>query len=224
MRALASLLLLAACHRDETPMVRRDPVTAPAPIVKLVPVTITPAVPPFVTGMMDHADVLGWSTDGARFGYCVTDGGLGARRCELLSRTGHAEKLDDLDPSTHDVDPARTAALDARIAKLGLSVRRAEWSHGDVEIVWQVVEGDSMHKPPTRGVLRVGTRVRGGPTVHALELTGSSEWHHHIHPEAIALSPDGQTLGVIAHAFGGEFSDEHVAVVKPVAELVGNAH
>jgi hypothetical protein len=216
MRRLLLALALIACRRDDPPTAKADPMDA-RPVLR-TPATIAPAIPPLVTGMMDHADVFGWSADGSVFGVCQTDGGMGARHCQLVPRTGAPERIDDIDPKTHDLDPARTAALHARVDRLALAVRPAEWTFGDLEITWTVVDGEAM-AAPRRGVLRVGGRARGRLPAYVIELTGSSEFHSAIHPEAIAVSPDGKMLGVVAHAFGGEFSDEMVVSVIPVERV-----
>lgn len=223
MRSFAIVMMLAACSRQEPPIVQRDPITPRAPeSASMGPVVIEPKVPPFVTGMMDHADVFGWSSDESAFGYCETDGGMGARHCELIPRSGPKELFDDIDRTTHDLDPKLTAAIAARMAKLQLAVTPAQWKfHRDLEIVWQTISGDGTTKP---AILRVGARAHGKSPAWVIELKGSTPYHGTIHPEAIAVSPDGELLGVISHAFGGEFSDELQAVVVPTAKIAAAAY
>jgi hypothetical protein len=221
--------------------VRPDPIVSASPSAKdAAPVdpppdfgspdvvTLVPVVPGQEKGSMDHADVFGWSKDGAVFGYCMTDGGMGARHCELWPRAAKPELFDDVDPATQELDPKKTAAIEARMKKLALAVTMPKWDYArDIELVWIVVEGDAMSKPTRPGILKVGGRLRheGEPPAYVIQLSEtSSPYYADIHPEAIAVSPDGQLLGAIGHAFAGEFSDAFQVAVVPMAKVAAAAY
>ena len=240
--AFLIVTLAVACSRktrvDETP-VRRDPALASASVAKDAgtpeipvdfgspgPVVIAPKVPPFDLGMMDHASDFGWSKDGTLFGYCQTDGGLGATHCGLWPRVGKPELFNDIDASRSDVDPKKSAAIGARLKALALSSAPVPWAFArDLELTWMVIEGDAAATPPRLGVLKVGARVKGEKPSYAVALSETSmPYFDRIHPEVIALSPDGKLLGVIAHAFAGEFSDSFEVALIPASKLAAQAY
>lgn len=241
-RSLVCVLLLVACSRrarEQEVKVQRDPiatsatddsgVTAEPPVDFGSPglVVISPKVPPFVFGMMDHAQAFGWSKDGRVFGLSQLSVGYGATACELYTRDGKLDEyFDDVDAAKAGTDPKKTKANEARIKALGLNVAAVPWRFArDVELTWTIVKGDAMATPPRPGVLRVGARVHGEPISWVIALSErSTGYHEEIHPEAIALSPDGEVLGVIAHAFGGEFSDRMLVELSPAARLASHAY
>ena len=55
-------------------------------------------------------------------------------------------------------------------------------------------------------------------------IGGSKPEHRDVHPEAIALSPDGQYLGVVGHAHGEGVRDELYVHVVGMRELAGRAY
>jgi hypothetical protein len=192
------------------------------------PAMLVPPIPPFERGMMDHAEVFGWSRDGPALGYCFTNGGVDILWCELVTRDNHHERFDD-GPATikGSIDPARRAAVGARLGRLGLSIPQAPvWRYTDIELTWMVTPGRQAPLPPVPGVLRVGGRLKGeAPVFHvALSDTSAGGYHDRIHPEAISLSPDGEYLGIIAHAFAGEYSDSFPTAVVPVTELAAHVY
>lgn len=244
-RAVLAAVTLLGCSRRERAkeeVVRADEVVtashvedAPKPEAPLDfgppgPVAIAPGVPKFVLGMMDHSDEYGWSKDGSTFGYCQTDGGMGARHCGLWPRVGTPERFDDIDMSKGEFDPKKNAAMAVRMKKLALSIAvpPPTWAYArDIELVWIVIEGDSMATPERAGVLKVGGRVKGAgePPAYVVSLSEtSSVYYSQIHPEAIAVSPDGQMLGVMGHAFAGEFSDAFVVALIPTVRIAAAAY
>jgi hypothetical protein len=72
----------------------------------------------------------------------------------------------------------------------------------------------------------VGARVKGEAPGWALVLQDSSpdSADESAHPEVIAISPDGRTLGAIAHTFHGEFSDQFPVGMSPVERVVAHAY
>jgi hypothetical protein len=192
------------------------------------PVAVVPPVAPFERGMMDHAEKYGWSADGTELGYCSVNGGVEIFWCELASRAGQRERFDDGSATEKGrVDPARHRALDARVAALGLGVPRGvTWRYGDIEVTWAVTPGRQEPLPPIPGVLRVGGRIKGESSVFHVALSDASNgsYHDRIHPEMIALSQDGSYLGVIAHAYAGEYSDSFPTAIVPVGELAAHVY
>jgi hypothetical protein len=241
--ALVACFAVGACSRRDAgkdDIVRPDPVTSastakdaamPEPPVDFGPsgpVAISPPVPPLESGMMDDAHVLGWAKDGSVFGYCQTDGGMGAEHCGLWPRAGKPELFDDIDTVTSEIDPKKTAAIAARIKKLGLSATSPTWAYAhDIEIVWMVIDGDEMSTPERAAVLKVGGRVRspGEPAAYVVSMSETTVMAYpHIHPETIAMSPDGRMLGVVSHAFAGEFSDRFSVELVPSAKVATAAY
>jgi hypothetical protein len=177
--------------------------------------------------MMDHAFAVGWSADGRLFGYCWTSGGSGASACELVSRDGAREELTSYD-AKKGVDEGRDEALRERARALGLAHRDEDTGRfgggprggastfgGELDIVWST-------QPAPRAALRLGARVHDGSTSYALTVAHPGEdWE--LHPEVIAVSPDGEWIGVVLHAFRGEFSDHFRVAVAPVATLAAQA-
>ncbi len=184
-------------------------------------------MPKAVTGMMDHALAVGWSKDGAEFGFCVTDGGLGATRCEFVKPDGKREKLSDRAPRGEDIDPALTKAIQARIQQRGYVVTSPAWPYArDLVIAWTSTKPTPQaEKSP---YIEVGARLRNAsaPTASLVLRPPSIEKFHEfeIHPEAIALSPNGRFLGVVSHSFWGEFTDTFQVEVIPSGQLAGEAY
>ncbi len=176
---------------------------------------------------MDHAFAVGWSKDGAEFGYCSTDGGLGATRCQFMTPEGKLEKLSDRAPQGEDVDPALTKAIKERVQKRGYAVTASEWPYAsDLLIAWNVQKPTPVDKKSP--YLEVGARLRNSSQSTAtlvLRTPADKQIHwYEIHPEAIALSPDGKYLGVVTHSFAMEFSDTFEVKVVPSGVVAGEAY
>lgn len=248
--ACLSLAVLAGCKRDEpqkaasTAPAASAPAPAPAPSASAAPstmpsaasdagaaagglfgapgrVVLTPVVPPLAKqSSLDHADIFGWSADGASFGYCKHSGGLGGNTCVILPREGKPETFGDFDDKKDAIDPALHAKLEARKKALALTAApiTQSWDFaGDLELTW-----DS----PSGSTVRVGARVKGEAPSFAIVLrdTNPGAEDGSSHPEIIALSADGTQLGAIAHSFHGEYSDTFTAKVMPVARMAALAY
>ena len=186
------------------------------------PLDVVPKTPPLEMGMMDHAFAAGWAATGATLGQCHA--GM-VTSCTFVPVDGKAEVL-----SVVPDDPTRTQkekALKGRAKAMGIGSVAGEWAYArDLEVTWQVILGSQVTKPPVPGILKVGARVRGQKnTSFAIVLSEKSTgYHDRIHPEAIALSPDGTYLGVVAHAFSGEYGDTFPMASVPVARLAAQAY
>lgn len=187
-------------------------VEASAPALVAAPVV--PPLPPLEKGMMDHARFFGFSDDGKTLGYCGVFGGKPIVRCGTRTNGQSKDEVRD--------DDSRGAALVAWTKGTGIGKKReSTWPYGDLEITWSATTGDpNKHKP---GSLDVGVRVKGKPAAMVLHFSGAwylDRWH----PELIGLSPDGSTLGAIAHGFGGEYSDTFVIDTIATNVAAGRAY
>lgn len=196
-----------------------------APVFGAGPVEIVPPVPPFEMGMMDHAHVYGWSKDSSEFAYCVKSGGSGETECHFLQPNGKSSMMSDFDEVKGEPDPKRTKAIEDRIKKMGYGAKATEWPYAsDLVIAWEDISDD---KEGTTTLLKVGAKVREAKDpVYVINLKEEEEEYmmFTIHPEVISISPDGKYLGVISHAFGGEFTDTHQAEIIPVEKLAGQVY
>lgn len=227
--AVLVLIAVVGCRKHvhpSEPAVRADPVTklvpeagVPAPDFGPGPVAIVPAVPAFEHGMMDHATRYGWSHDNKWFGYCATNGGRGDTRCDFHSATpGPRLLFSDWNDIRDEEDPAKRAAMEKRLAAMDVRAKSDAWAFArDLELTWDTPDG---------ATLRVGARVRGEPPSFPIVLRDTSKFASEgsVHPEVIAVSPDGTMLGAIGHAFHGEFSDRMLVGLLPVIRVAAHAY
>jgi hypothetical protein len=77
------------------------------------------------TGMDDYADWVGFTSDGARFGYCSHYGGLGQLDCVYRDASGTLGKDTDVvahpETAPSPLDPLKTKAIEKWIASSGMS-------------------------------------------------------------------------------------------------------
>lgn len=247
MRAsLALSLALLACRPQPAPRAPEDceatdatpttapasaPATAPASLAArveplLVPGTAptygapiefqtTPGIPEFTFGLMDHAHDFGWSADGSEFGYCSTSSGSAATTCEFVRLDGTRSRF-----STYSAEEGSDTALydelQRLLAKKGIALRPATWAFPEVVISWQE------HSTKDRASLWVTAAVGDAAPVYL--ATPVHENFYTTHPDAFALSPDGETLAILTHAFAGEFSDTFALTLAPVRSAVSRAY
>lgn len=198
---------------------------APAPPVAGV-LVIEPALPPFEReANMDHLKAFGWTRDGARFGYLQVSGGTGVERLLLRAPGGAAESFDDEGPLRDgQADPKAHGELERRVRELGFTTAPVSWPWGgEMVVTWSAVQG-RIAPPYAPGVLRVGARVKGEAASYPMHLADKRPDNATIHPEAIAMSPDGRWIGAIGHAFVGEFSDAFPTGTMSTSELAGHAY
>ena len=230
---------------------------SPAPSTSLGPAAFGLAVPaarapgPIVVrgyphgisnGMNDPAHAVGFSADGAEYGYCAE---IAARDppfsfCETLTREGTTVRRSS--DERESFDAAKKRALDAwiRDAKLttipeGIDVTpvapklTGTWAYPDIELAVMRVaasqkdSGDVVHP----AFLRVGGAVAGEPPVYPVSLI-TGELHNGAHFVAmndLSLSPDGSEIGMVGHFFACEWCDAFVVKrmkVGALASLVYN--
>jgi len=219
---LALLSLLVACTTAARPDAEPLPDFGPRGVAE-----VDPPVPPFVMGMMDHADRFGFSADSHEFGYCMTDGGAGATRCAFIDDSGRLTTASDFAPAAGEPEPRLTDALARHIA-LDQAPPGA-WRYArDLVLVWQVTgsrnPADSARGDGPPPALRVGARVRAAAAAALPIVIDARRDAYTIHPEAIVVSPDGASLAVLSHDFGGEFSDHFELRSIPAATLAHAAY
>ncbi len=195
-------------------------------------IVLSPKLPPLEKGMMDHVDLSGWSKDGADFVYCQTNGGSGGRQCVLTppvaggqSGTGRSITLSDFDGAKGSPDPKLSQAQKDKTAALGVPATPGVFRFAkDLELTWRVNDPVPDKKEAT---LEVGAHVAGEAPSWAVTLTasgGGSKGMASIHPEAVALSPDGEHLAVVGHSFAGEFSDTFSLGVATARDVASRAY
>jgi hypothetical protein len=183
---------------------------AGVPTPSLGPLVVDPPVRPFddSESMMDHCHegAVGWALDGSMLGCCFDSPGDEGDAC--VAGDGR-----------HRVPDARR-----QIAARHLTSTSPPWPWaGTLDVVWQSIEGDQVGNPRRPGVLRVGARVRGEAPSFPIALSDPDGYHDRIHLELAAVSPDGKSLGVIAHAFACEWADSFPMAVVPIDELASLA-
>jgi hypothetical protein len=143
---------------------------------------------------------MGWSKSGDEFGYCTGSGGDTCTVCQFLDRSGSLVDHTDCADGSKTPDAAKTKEIHDMISDRGYAIPDSQWNFKEVAIVWDVVPGDAAKHKATR--LRVGGRVEVRVPVYSVNV--SEEAFHQIWPEAIALSPEGDRIGILGHAYAAE--------------------
>ena len=191
-------------------------------------------------GMNDPAHAVGFSADGAEYGYCAE---IAARDppfsfCETLTREGTTVRRSS--DERDSFDPAKKRALDAWIRDAKLTTipestnaapeLTGTWAYPDIELA--VMRVAASHQKDSGDVehpafLRVGGAVAGEPPVYPVSLV-TGELHNGAHFVAmndLSLSPDGSEIGMVGHFFACEWCDAFVVKrmkVGALASLVYN--
>lgn len=172
-----------------------------------------------------HAERAAWSADGRTFVHCRAVAGQDCTECRLVARDGTAESLESGPGCGGSAIPRAT--LDARTTELGLALPAARWRDGaDVVLVVETREHEETNAGQPRPMLKLGARRRGG---------GPPAWLLHVDPcqgcgtdqvcaaaahlDALALSPDGETLAVLIHQRSSQ-GDESLRVELLPSERV----
>ena len=190
------------------------------------PLVVTPSYLPLPGGgNWSCSRVTGWASDGTTLGVCERN--PLATRCWLLGRDGTTDAFDDDAGGSGFVDTKKSVVLEARLKTLDLKATpTARWRYArDVEVTWTVVPGASTG-PATSALLRIGARVHGGPTswIDTMSVTTLAGPFYEIHPEIVALSPDGASLGVVAHAVCSEFCARYPMHTYDVNAIAAHAY
>jgi hypothetical protein len=180
--------------------------------------TLNPSLPALAS-TLTHASFMGWSEDGAEFGYCApVDGSTTASRCEFAS--ADTKKTRTL---TDDALPDKTKEIKAEAAKKRVSDLVSFKVYADLRPVWKV---EKSKKGPT---LKIGAQRLGNQAAYLysvgvdLKAEALNDKTTEAHPEVISLSPDGTRLGVLVHFTDGTKNVYKVKVLS-VDKLAGNAY
>lgn len=160
-----------------------------------------------------HAERAAWSADGRTFVHCRAVPGLDCRECRFVDRDGTARMLESGAECGEAAVPR--AIFDARMAEASLASPITRWSAGaDVVLVVETREQEETNAGQPRPMLKLGARRRAG---------GPPAWLLHVDPcqgcgtdqacaaaahfDALALSPDGETLAVLVHQRSSQGDD-----------------
>lgn len=214
--AISTFLLLAplpACESGTAPATApalRPTLATPAATVAAVRPPLPPHAEP---DMFDHASVLGWSADSRELAICVDSGCADARRCEF-HLPGRAEP-ERVSWNAERGDPAfaqQKAALEKRIADRRYAITPVRWSHPDLALTWRL-DPPAPAAPARDAKLVAGIAPRTADPATA-PLDAALGPGPGMHPELLALSPDGKHLAVVGHSLVMECGDQfHVALL-----------
>lgn len=162
-------------------------------------------------GMTIEPRQLGWSADSGEFVLCVPSGGAVCAWCDFHSRDGRRERMGVGEDCR--AERVTQAQLDARLANGRFALANGDWTYG-AELVLVVAkrQGDPDVTGTPRGVVEIGVRARDSDRVvwlEQIEHCFDGYCAPDVHIDAIAPSPDGRTIAVLAHTFAGEFSDTY---------------
>lgn len=177
------------------------------------------------TGMNDPADWVGFTTDGAEYGYCGNFGGRDPQvtRCVTVLRDGTEKKRDSERGDFYSA--AAMKELSTWRAASGLThlsfkggfdswmakPLAGDWDFSDVTIWVNPVAGDGA---VISAVAKIGGAVDGEPPVYPVTLQakapGPGMTYHTTWVNDLSLSPDGSELGAIGGFLCAEWCDEFV--------------
>ena len=199
--------LLAACQPSGQP-------TGGPPAPELARREIAEVRPPVPAhaepDMFDHASVVGWSSDGKEVAVCVVSGCTESRRCEFHS-PGRAEPERVMWSAERGDPAAAKAALEKRIAERHYGMT-GPWAHPDKAVMWRL-EPPVPAPPAHEASLLAGIAAKSAdPKTAPLPVRlGPGPG---MHPELLAISPDGKHAAIVAHSLVMECGDQfHVAIV-----------
>jgi hypothetical protein len=173
-------------------------------------------IPALEMGMMDHANVFGWSKDSSEFMFCAPYGGADGDYCKFVTVADNkTEKFSTMDEKTGEEDPKQAKALAARKTKMGYAT--SKMTAPDLEPIWKAIPGNADDERPV-GKFEAGARSLD-KTKTATPIMMEFPNNVEVHPDTIEISPDGKYLAVVAHGFFGEYSDHIEVKVVPLDSL-----
>lgn len=196
---LAATLLMGAlsCKPSGAPkaqLATPSPTTAPGPL--LLPKVILPDGTVAI-----HASTIGWTADGSHFGFCGAFGeGMAEVRCFEAGVDGTIRSVDQISRKAHSRAPAeRNSPI---------------WPYGGMlHLTWDVQPPAYLeHGPPHLAatfVLSGGALGESSTYVLDRLIPSPDNPDVEVHVDAIIPSPDGSSLGVVVHAYSGEWSDTY---------------
>lgn len=185
--------------------------------------------------MNDPADVVGFTTDGAEYGYCAT---LGARdpattSCvtTLADGTTKTRRTDDAkgDYSATLAKDLATWQRSSGLTKLDFSGPPDKhlakpvsgfWTFADITLWVNPVSGDGA---TTNAVVQVGGAVAGEAPVYPVTLQASQGttklFYHSSWVNDVSISKDNREIGVVGHFFCMEWCDAFIVYRNGTADL-----
>jgi tetratricopeptide (TPR) repeat protein len=174
---------------------------------------------------MEHlVPAFGWTKDSAALGYRVRSA-ASTTICDLLRPDGSREHLQ---ADNEETDPAGAKRFHDRVDKLGfVGSDPGRWAYaGELELTWRATEGCDKD-PKARGRVEVGARVPGESATYPIKLAMPEPkdglCYGSVHPEVVAVSPDGKYIGAIAHGFAAEWTNDYPMAIATVASVAESA-
>jgi len=200
-----------------------DPLVGAVEFGPAGPVVIEPAVKLQKDAGGIHAYVHGWASDASELAYCQEAGGTGAHECGFLKPGGTLEKVSDFDNARGALVESKTDAIKKRLLAKGYTSSAATWLFApELTLTFRTAENAGDDPTTGAGILRAGAVIKGEKPI--LPVYVESKGVLGIHPEAIAISPDGKFLGVVTHGAGGEGNDRFDLKILSVASLAGQVY
>jgi hypothetical protein len=201
----------------------QDQLTRPVQFGPEGPVLIAPAVPAQAADETGHASIAGWASDSSELGYCASFRSNGQTECAFLKPGGSAESINDFDASSGTSDPKKAQQIKDRLATKGYRSRAASWLYApELQLTWRAA-GSLNDGPKAAGILRVGAQLNG-ETAPILPVYVASIGATSMHPELIAISPNGTYLGVVSHGTAGAGTGFFELRVLAISSLVGQVY
>jgi hypothetical protein len=238
-------VILIACSRTNVPQASVDASAIVVASASAAPIAVASASSPSPVpikvrgyphaihqGMNDPASYVGWTKDGALFGWCGVQGGRPTFMCELVDRDGKTTTKDDV--AGDDLDPKKRRAILEWLRANGISEigekalpppLSGSWPAPFVDITLDVSRIEASDNAPA--LVRLGGSVGDEPAVHPFVLTKNpvpAAPPHYAVMNGMALSPDGKELGVVAHFHACEYCEAFDVMRIPLTMLAASIY
>jgi hypothetical protein len=191
--------------------------------------------PPSEEMMLDHVWASGWTEDGGAFAYCTHGAGADCAGCLFTSPGGASERFEsgeDCEPPDDKKKRLSKKGMKQLLVDRKVAIRDGTWAHGgDLIVTSREVRGAPDSGGDARGILKVGAARRDGSAAgEAHEVSTCSKGKDgtycliEAHAELIALSPDGGTVAILGHTWGGEWSDTFELTFMPAGRLAAASY
>jgi hypothetical protein len=167
-------------------------------------------------GFAYEPDKVGWSRDSGEFMVCVPyEAGSECHSCyfhRLGAEPEHVyfgDAADQTESGEWTICDQPYSALEHRLAVGDHRIEDGEWAYGADVVLVVAMEGDGPDNEGSSEVVKIGARLRSeGASVAWLDHVEDSN-EGGVHIDAIAPSPDGQTIAVFVHTWSGEGFDTY---------------
>jgi hypothetical protein len=214
-----------ACTREQTAALPPAPVDRSGPLeIEWGDRVLEPSevVPRPSGGPPCEPDNIGWSRNSSEFMFCVNGGGSDCSKlCDFHRVGSEPEHVDygDAEPEQSEAGEVKIcdqplAAFEHRLAVGDFRIENGDWAYGaDVVLVVAETKGEPDNEGMPRGIVQIGARLRSAGAsvawVETIEECDEGYCAPDVHIDAIAPSPDGQTIAVLVHSNAGEFLDTY---------------